>query len=43
VFFFFTAIPGEGYRALDAGVPVRFELVESATWRSVRTIQRVDG
>ncbi|MCY7272982.1 MAG: cold shock domain-containing protein [Phormidesmis sp. CAN_BIN44] len=28
IFFNFTAIPGEGYRTLEAGVQVRFELVE---------------
>ncbi|GAA6619666.1 cold shock domain-containing protein [Scytonema sp. NUACC26] len=41
VFFNFTAIPGEGYRTLSAGMPVKFELVESHLgWvaRNVRLI-----
>jgi cold shock CspA family protein/peroxiredoxin len=41
VFFSFTAIPGQGYRTLRAGTPVRFELVESATGLSARNVQRV--
>ena len=31
VFFHFTALPGQGYRTIEAGVSVKFELVESRT------------
>jgi peroxiredoxin/cold shock CspA family protein len=40
VFFHFTAIPGQGYRTIRAGTPVRFELVEGAFGPSARNIQR---
>src|SRR5712691_9521070 len=39
VFFHFTALPGQGYRTLRAGTPVKFELVESSTGLSARNIQ----
>jgi peroxiredoxin/cold shock CspA family protein len=40
VFFNFTAIPGEGYRTLEPGTPVRFELVENETGPAARNIQK---
>lgn len=40
VFFNFTAIPGEGYRTIQPGTSVRFELVESEAGLSARNIQR---
>jgi cold shock CspA family protein/peroxiredoxin len=40
VFFHFTAIPGQGYRTIRAGTPVRFEVVENATGPTARNIQR---
>lgn len=40
VFFSFTAIPGEGYRTLQPGTPVRFELVENETGPTARNIQK---
>ena len=40
VFFSFTAIPGEGYRTLTPGTPVRFELVENETGSTARNIQK---
>ncbi len=42
VFFNFTAIPGQGYRALRAGTTVRFEVVENASGPTARNIQRVE-
>jgi peroxiredoxin/cold shock CspA family protein len=39
VFFHFTAIPGQGYRTLRAGTPVKFELVESRHGFTARNIQ----
>jgi cold shock CspA family protein/peroxiredoxin len=39
VFFHFTAIPGQGYRTLRAGTPVKFELVKSSRGYSARNIQ----
>jgi peroxiredoxin/cold shock CspA family protein len=39
VSFNFTAIPGEGYRTLKSGTPVRFELVENETGPTARNIQ----
>jgi cold shock CspA family protein/peroxiredoxin len=41
IFFNFTAIPGEGYRALPAGTPVRFEIVTNKTSLSARNVQRL--
>jgi cold shock CspA family protein/peroxiredoxin len=43
VFFSFTAIPGEGYRTLRPGTPVRFELVENESGPTARNIQRVES
>ncbi len=40
VFFNFTAIPGEGYRTLKPGTPVKFELVESKSSLSAHNIQQ---
>jgi len=40
VFFNFTAIPGEGYRTLQAGTPVKFELVESKFGLTARNVQK---
>lgn len=40
VFFNFTAIPGEGFRTLNPGTPVRFELVENETGPTARNIQK---
>ncbi len=40
VFFNFTAIPGEGYRTIKPGTPVRFELVENETGPTARNIQK---
>ena len=40
VFFHFTALPGQGYRTIRAGVPVQFELVKSRTGPTARNIQR---
>ncbi len=39
VFFNFTAIPGEGYRTLEAGTPVKFELVEGKFGLTARNVQ----
>jgi cold shock CspA family protein len=39
VFFHFTAIPGEGYRTIRPGTPVRFELIENPTGPTARNIQ----
>ena len=39
VLFHFTAIPGQGYRTLKPGTPVRFELVEGPHGLSARNVQ----
>jgi cold shock CspA family protein/peroxiredoxin len=39
VFFNFTAIPGEGYRTIQAGTAVQFELVENPFGATARNIQ----
>jgi cold shock CspA family protein/peroxiredoxin len=39
VFFNFTAIPGEGYRTLQAGTPVKFELIEGKSGPTARNVQ----
>jgi cold shock CspA family protein len=39
VFFHFTALPGQGYRTIRAGTPVKFELVESSHGLTARNIQ----
>lgn len=40
VFFNFTAIPGEGYRTLQAGTPVKFELVKGRFGSTARNVQK---
>ena len=40
VFFNFTAIPGEGYRTLSPGTPVRFEIVENEAGLTARNVQK---
>lgn len=40
IFFNFTAIPGEGYRTLQAGTSVKFEIVESKAGLGARNIQK---
>jgi cold shock CspA family protein/peroxiredoxin len=42
VFFHFTALPGQGYRTIKPGVPVKFEIVESRAGLTARNIQRID-
>jgi peroxiredoxin/cold shock CspA family protein len=39
VFFHFTALPGQGYRTIRSGTPVKFELVESSHGLTARNIQ----
>jgi cold shock CspA family protein len=39
VFFHFTALPGQGYRTIRPGTPVKFEIVESKTGPAARNIQ----
>jgi peroxiredoxin/cold shock CspA family protein len=39
VFFHFTALPGQGYRTIRAGTPVKFELLESSHGPTARNIQ----
>jgi len=39
VFFHFTALPGQGYRTIRPGVPVKFEVVENRTGPTARNIQ----
>jgi cold shock CspA family protein/peroxiredoxin len=41
VFFHFTAIPGQGYRTIKPGVPVKFEVVENSTGTTARNIQQI--
>ncbi len=43
VFFHFTAIPGEAYRTIQAGTPVRFEVVEGVAGPTARNIQPLAG
>ena len=40
VFFHFTAIPGEGYRTVRSGTPVRFEVVDSAAGLTARNVRK---
>lgn len=40
VFFNFTAIPGEGYRTINPGTSVEFEIVEGKSGRTARNIQQ---
>ena len=39
VFFHFTALPGQGYRTIRPGTPVKFEVVESRTGPTARKVQ----
>jgi cold shock CspA family protein/peroxiredoxin len=39
VFFHFTAIPGQGYRTIQAGTSVRFEVLQSRAGLTARNIQ----
>lgn len=41
VFFHFTALPGQGYRTIESGVPVKFEVVENSTGQTARNIQQI--
>ena len=41
VFFHFTALPGQGYRTIMPGTPVKFEVVESRTGRTARNVQKL--
>lgn len=43
LFFNFTAIPGEGYRTLRVGTPVRFEVIEHPNGPVARNIQSQTG
>src|SRR5881398_3663254 len=40
VFFHFTALPGQGYRTIRPGTPVKFETVESKTGPAARNVQK---
>ena len=40
VFFNFTALPGEGYRTIRPGTPVKFEVVDGATGPTARNVQK---
>lgn len=42
VFLHFTALPGQGYRTIRAGVPVQFELVERSSGLTARNIQPIN-
>jgi len=42
VFFNFTAIPGEGYRTLQAGTIVQFEVVQNSFGVTARNVQKCD-
>ena len=42
VFFHFTAIPGEGYRTLRQGTPVKFEVVEGGAGPTARNVQKAE-
>ncbi|MDQ6661390.1 MAG: cold shock domain-containing protein [Chloroflexota bacterium] len=41
IFFHFTALPGQGYRTIRAGIPVKFEIVENKTGLTARNIQQI--
>ncbi len=43
VFFHFTAIPGEGYRTVKPGTPVRFEVVEGEAGPTATNVQVREG
>src|SRR5437667_8895608 len=40
VFFHFTALPGQGYRTIRPGTPVKFEIVEGKTGPTARNVQK---
>ena len=40
IFFNFTAIPGEGYRTIRPGTPVKFEVVDGAMGPTARNVQK---
>ena len=40
-FFHFTALPGQGYRTIRPGTPVKFELVEGSGGLTARNIQQI--
>jgi cold shock CspA family protein/peroxiredoxin len=40
VFFHFTALPGQGYRTIRPGIPVKFEIIEGRAGPTARNIQR---
>lgn len=42
IFFHFTALPGQGYRTIRAGVPVQFEMVEGRAGLAARNVQRIN-
>jgi cold shock CspA family protein/peroxiredoxin len=42
VFFHFTALPGQGYRTIRAGVLVQFEVVERSSGLTARNIQPIN-
>jgi peroxiredoxin/cold shock CspA family protein len=42
IFFNFTAIPGEGYRAIGQDIRVQFEVIENATGRTARNIRSLE-
>ena len=41
IFFHFTALPGQGYRTIRPGVPVKFEIVESRVGLTARNVQQI--
>ena len=41
IFFHFTALPGQGYRTIRPGTPVKFEIVESKTGLTARNVQQI--
>ncbi len=43
VFFNFTAIPGQGYRTLQASTPVEFEIVENKSGLTARNVQKASA
>ncbi len=43
IFFNFTAIPGKGYRTLQASTPVEFEIVENKFGLTARNVQKASA
>ena len=41
VFFHFSALPGQGYRIIRPGTPVKFEVVENSTGPTARNVQEI--